>query len=62
MTKEEWAEFNFINEQLEYMEHLGIIENLMIEVGDSLLTSHVKFSFKEEMMPLIMKSEEYTVH
>ena len=62
MTQEEWDEFNFINDQLRHMEQLGIIQDLRIEEGDSLLTSNVKFNVKEEMLPLIMKSEERTVH
>ena len=62
MTQEEWAEMQFINQQLEHMEQLGIIKNLRIEVGDSLVTSSVKFSVDEEMLPLILKSNNPTIH
>ena len=62
MTKEEWVEFNFINEQLVQMEEMGLIKDLRIEVGDSLLTSQVNFSVNEEMLPLILKSNSPTIH
>ena len=62
MTKEEWVEFNFINEQLVQMEEMGLIKDLRIEVGDSLLTSQVNFSVNEEMLPLILKSDSPTIH
>jgi hypothetical protein len=62
MTKEEWVEFNFINEQLVQMEEMGLIKDLRIEVGDSLLTSQVHFSVNEEMLPLILKSDSPTIH
>lgn len=62
MTQEEWAEMQFINQQLEHMEQLGIIKNLRTEVGDSLLTSSVKFSVDEEMLPLILKENNPTIH
>ena len=62
MTQEEWAEMQFINQQLEHMEQLGIIKDLKIEIGDCLLTSNVKFSIDEEMLPLILKENNPTIH
>ena len=62
MTKEEWVEFNFINEQLAQMEEMGLIKDLRIKIGDSLLTSQVNFSVNEEMLSLILKSDSPTIH
>lgn len=62
MTQEELAEMQFINQQLAYMEQLGIIKDLKIKIENSLLTSNVKFSVDEKMLPLILKNVNPTIH
>ncbi len=56
MRIEELEQIQTINQQLDHMKELGIIEDYTFEVGDSLETSNIKFSVREEMIPLVFKT------
>ena len=63
MTNEDLLQIESINLQLEHMKKLGIIEDYSYEIGDSLESSNIKLSVREEMIPLVFKtSEQRTLH
>ena len=63
MQIEELEQIEAINQQLAYMKELGLIEDFSYEIGDSLESSSIKLSVREEMIPLVFKTnEQRTLH
>ena len=63
MQIEELEQIEAINQQLAYMKELGLIEDFSYEIGDSLESSSIKLSVREEMIPLVFKtSDQRTLH
>lgn len=62
MKKSDLDDIQRINEQLEHMKDMGLIEDYIYTVGDSLETSDVKLSIREGMIPFVFGNQEVTVH
>ena len=62
MSNEDLIQIQTINQQLEAMKKMGIIEDYSLEIGSSVATSSIKFSVRENMIPVVFKTRGATVH
>ncbi len=62
MSQEDLAQIRAINQQLDYMKEMGLIDDYSFEIGNSLETSNIKLSVREEMIPLVFKTDGATLH
>jgi hypothetical protein len=58
MKIEELEQIEAINQQLKHMKKLGLIEDYSYEIGDTLESSNIKLSVREEMVPLVFKTND----